>query len=279
MESHPIAVISDTHGILRPEVVQHIEACEAVFHGGDMDNPEILRRLQALRPVYAVAGNADADWAGGLPGELTAELYGFRFYMIHNRREICRNLSDYDIVIYGHSHKYQEDREGGTCYLNPGSCGRRRFRLPLTMMILTLYPGTHEIAVQRIDLPLPSASSPAPPASPPAPSASSPAPPASSPALSASSASSPAPPASSPAPSSSPSAQSAGEPGQSLSERDMHKLVKLVMKNMDAGRPVPDIAARTGANPALVEQICRMYATHPGVDVDGILDRLERRNL
>ena len=269
MESHPIAVISDTHGILRPEVVQHIEACEAVFHGGDMDNPEILRRLQALRPVYAVAGNADADWAGGLPGELTAELYGFRFYMIHNRRQIRRNLSDYDIVICGHSHKYQEDREGGTYYLNPGSCGRRRFRLPLTMMILTLYPGTHEIAVQRIDLPLPSAS-------PPAPSASSPASPASPPAPSASS---PAPPASSPAPSSSPSAQSAGEPGQSLSERDMHKLVKLVMRDMDAGRPVPDIAARTGADPALVEQICRMYATHPGVDVDGILDRLEQRNL
>ena len=272
MESHPIAVISDTHGILRPEVVQHIEACEAVFHGGDMDNPEILRRLQALRPVYAVAGNADADWAGGVPGELAAELYGFRFYMIHNRREIRRNLSDYDIVICGHSHKYQEDREGGTYYLNPGSCGRRRFRLPLSMMILTLYPGTHEIAVQRIDLPLQPASSPAQ-------SASSPAPPASSPALSASSASSPAPSASSPAPSSSPSAQSAGEPGQSLSERDMHKLVKLVMRDMDAGRPVPDIAARTGADPALVEQICRMYATHPGVDVDGILDRLERRNL
>nr|WP_300900527.1 hypothetical protein [uncultured Acetatifactor sp.] len=59
----------------------------------------------------------------------------------------------------------------------------------------------------------------------------------------------------------------------------MHKLVKLVMRDMDAGRPVPDIAARTGADPALVEQICRMYATHPGVDVDGILDRLERRNL
>ena len=269
MESHPIAVISDTHGILRPEVVQHIEACEAVFHGGDMDNPEILRRLQALRPVYAVAGNADADWAGGVPGELTAELYGFRFYMIHNRRQIRRNLSDYDIVICGHSHKYQEGREGGTYYLNPGSCGRRRFRLSLTMMILTLYPGTHEIAVQRIDLPLPSAS-------PPAPSASYPASPASPPAPSASS---PAPPASSPAPSSSPSAPSAGEPGQSLSERDMHKLVKLVMRDMDAGRPVPDIAARTGADPALVEQICRMYATHPGVDVDGILDRLERRNL
>ena len=276
MESHPIAVISDTHGILRPEVVQHIEACEAVFHGGDMDNPEILRRLQALRPVYAVAGNADADWAGGLPGELTAELYGFRFYMIHNRRQIRRNLSDYDIVICGHSHKYQEGREGGTYYLNPGSCGRRRFRLPLTMMILTLYPGTHEIAVQRIDLPLPPASSSAPSASPPGPSASPPGPSASSPALSASPLASAA---SSPALSSSPSAPSAGEPGQSLSERDMHKLVKLVMKNMDAGRPVPDIAARTGADPALVEQICRMYATHPGVDVDGILDRLERRNL
>lgn len=255
MESHHIAVISDTHGILRPEVAQQIESCEAVFHAGDMDNPEIYTRLKAIRRAYAVAGNADADWARNLPGELSVELYGFRIYMIHNRKLIRQNLSDYDIVIYGHSHRYQEESQGRTWYLNPGSCGRRRFRLPLTMMILTLYPGTHEIAVQRIDLPLPSASSPAP------------------------SASSPAPSASPPAPSSSPSAQSAGEPGQSLSERDMHKLVKLVMRDMDAGRPVPDIAARTGADPALVEQICRMYATHPGVDVDGILDRLERRNL
>lgn len=237
MESHRIAVISDTHGILRPEVAQQIETCEAVLHGGDMDNPEIYSRLKSIRPTYAVAGNADADWAerlqGELPTELTVELFGFRIYMIHNRKQIRRDSSDYDIVIYGHSHKYQEESQGRTRYLNPGSCGRRRFKLPLTMMILTLYPESHEIATQRIDLPLPPAR---------------------------------------------PSAFPAGEPG-ALSEKDMHKLVKRVMRDMDAGRSVPDIAARNQADQALVEQICRMYATHPGVDVDGILDRLERRGL
>lgn len=237
MESHRIAVISDTHGILRPEVVEQIESCEAVFHGGDMDNPELYSRLKAICPVYAVAGNADKDWAGGLPEklpeDLTVELFGFRFYMIHNRKQIRRDLTDYDIVIYGHSHQYQEESQSRTRYLNPGSCGRRRFKLPLTMMILTLYPESHEIATQRIDLPLAPAR---------------------------------------------PTAFPVGEPGE-LSEKDMHRLVKHVMRDMDAGRSVPDIAARNQADQALVEQICRMYATHPGVEVDGILDRLERQNL
>lgn len=233
MEAHRIAVISDTHDILRPEVSQRIETCEAVFHAGDMANPEIYSRLKAIRPVYAVAGNADKDWAGGLPEklpeDLAVELFGFRFYMIHIRKQIRQDLKDYDIVIYGHSHKYQEESQGGTYYLNPGSCGRRRFKLPLTMMIVTLYPQTREISTERIDL--------------------------------------------------SPALPAAGEPDSILSERDMHKLVKLVMRDMNAGRPVPDIAARNQADQALVEQICRMYATHPGVDVDGILDRLERRDL
>lgn len=233
MESHRIAVISDTHGILRPEVVERIESCEAVFHGGDMDNPEVLRRLQGLRPTAAVAGNADLSWAGGqtekLPKELATELFGFRIYMIHNRKEIQRNLSDFDIVISGHSHRYGEESDGKTRYLNPGSCGRRRFRLPLTMMILTLYPETHEIATERIEL--------VPPSLPP------------------------------------------GKTVKELSEKDMYKLVRAVMKEMDDGKSVADIAARKGIDADLAEQICRMYTTHPNVDVDGILDRLERRNL
>lgn len=238
MESHRIAVISDTHGILRPEVARQIESCEAVFHAGDMDNPEIYSRLRAIRPVYAVAGNADADWARGfqgeLPGDLTVRLFGFRIYMIHNRKRIRQDLSDYDIVIYGHSHKYQEETQGGIRYLNPGSCGRRRFRLPLTMMLLTLYPETHEIATERIELALPPNDRPA---------------------------------------------SCPGEAGEALSERDMHKLVKRVMKEMDAGKPVGDIASGSRADVHLVEQICRMYATHPGVDVDGILNRIERRDM
>lgn len=234
MESHHIAVISDTHGILRPEVVRQIEACEAVFHAGDMDNPEIYSRLKSICRTDAVAGNADADWAQSLPGELSVDLYGFRIYMMHNRKQIRQNLSDYDIVIYGHSHKYQEESQGRTRYLNPGSCGRKRFRLPLTMMILTLYPETHEFATERIELMPPPAAH---------------------------------------------SASSTGKAGQASLEQDMHKLVKLVMKEMDAGKPVADIASGKRADKILVEQICRMYATHPGVDVDGILDRLERRNL
>ncbi len=238
MNEHRIAVISDTHGILRPEVEEQIKTCEAVFHAGDMDNPEIYSRLKAIRPVYAVAGNADMDWIrefqGELPGDLTVQLFGFRIYMIHNRKQIRQDMSDYDIVIYGHSHKYQEEIQGRTRYLNPGSCGRRRFRLPLTMMLLTLYPETHEIATERIELALPPTDRPAP---------------------------------------------SPGEAGGALSERDMHKLVKRVMKEMDAGKSVADIASGSRADVSLVEQICRMYATHPGVDIDGILDRLERRNL
>lgn len=234
MELHRIAVISDTHGVLRPQVVQHIQSCEAVFHGGDMDTPEVFHRLQAIRPTYAVAGNADADWAkklpDGLPQDLTAQLYGFRIYMIHNRKQIPQELYDYDIVIFGHSHKYQEETQGRMRYLNPGSCGRRRFGLPLTMMILTLYPGSHEITTEKIEI--------------------------------------------SPEP-----ARPGGREKTASSGRDMHKLVRQVMRDMDAGKRVADIALRNQADRELVEQICRMYATHPGVDVDGILDRLERRNL
>lgn len=233
MESHRIAVISDTHGILRPEVAEHIRSCEAVFHAGDLDSPEIYSRLKAICPVYAVAGNADGDWAEELreelPRERTVELYGFQIYMIHDRKQIRQELDDYDIVISGHSHKYQEEVLGHTRYFNPGGCGRRRFRLALTMILLTLYPQSHEISTKRIDIsPLP-----VPPA---------------------------------------------GE-GKAISDRDMYRLVKLVMSKVDAGKSVADIASKNRLDKELVEQICRMYATHPGVDVDGILDRLERRNL
>lgn len=228
MEAHRIAVISDTHGVMRQEVEAQLQTCEIILHGGDMDNPELLKRLEQIRKVYAVKGNADGDWAEGLPEELETELYGFRIYMIHNRKKSGRDLSQFDIVISGHSHRYHEERSGRTLYLNPGSCGRRRFRLPLTMMILILYPQEHRTEVRRIDC----------------------------------------------------SAEPEPAAGDNrLSEQDMYRLVKSVMREVDAGRTICGIAARYHVSEELAEQICRMYVTHPGVDADGIMDRMERRNL
>lgn len=228
MEAHRIGVISDTHGLLRPEVEERLKGCEAVFHGGDMGEPGILERLKAICPVYAVRGNVDGGWAAGLPLELEVKLHSFRFYMIHNRKQMRGNPDDYDIVIYGHSHRYEEDRVGKTLWLNPGSCGPRRFRLPVTMTILTLFP--RRVEAERIDC-----LSDCPPT---------------------------------------------GEKGMpQLSRQDMYKLVRSIMKGVDGGRSVDAIAARNQVDRELVEQICRMYVTHPGVDVDGIMDRMERRNL
>lgn len=233
MEAHRIMVISDTHGILRPEVLERAAGCEAILHAGDLGGPEILERLRAFAPVYAVRGNVDGEWADSLPEELELELFGFRIYMIHNKKRRRKALSGIGIVVFGHSHEYQDvlEKETGIRYLNPGSCGPRRFRLPVTMMELNLYPEEHRAEAVMLEC----------------------------------------------------ESQKKGEgtaPAKdALSEKDLYRLVKKVMKGMQAGRSVFEMAERNHAEEGLVEDICRMYATHPGIDVDGILDRLERRGL
>lgn len=233
MEAHRILVISDTHGVLRPEVLGRAEGCEAVLHAGDVDRPEILEGLKAVAPVYAVRGNADGEWADNLPEELELELYGFRIYMVHNWKRRRKDLSGIHVAVCGHSHEYQDvcDKKTGLRRLNPGSCGPGRFRLPVTMMEATLYPGEHRLEAARLDCG----------------------------SLGAGEA-------------------QASEKGKQ-SQKDMYRLVKRVVKDMRAGRGIPEIADRCQADEGLVEDICRMYATHPGVDVDGIMDRLERRGL
>lgn len=234
MESHRIMVISDTHGVLRPEVLERTAGCEAILHAGDMGKPKILERLKAVAPVYAVRGNVDGEWAEGLPEELELELFGFRIYMIHNKKRGKKELSGIDMVICGHSHEYQDvwEKKTGIRYLNPGSCGPKRFRLPVTMMEMILHPEEHRAEVTRLDC----------------------------------------------------EAQAVGEDKPAsvrddLSEKDLYQLVKKVMKGMRAGKSVPEMAERSHAQEKLVEDICRMYATHPGIDVGGIMDRLERRGL
>ena len=113
---HRIAVISDTHNMLRPEVVEVIKTCDAVLHGGDISGPETLDKIRracgnsasytvgGAGNFYVVRGNNDRDWAADIPYELEVQLYGRKFYMTHKKKDIPANV-DADVVIYGHSHK------------------------------------------------------------------------------------------------------------------------------------------------------------------------------
>lgn len=150
-EIHRIAVISDTHGLLRPEVIEQLKTCERIFHGGDIGKPEIINQLKAICETYVVRGNVDKSLLLEIGNEIEVELFGFRIYMVHNKKEIRNNLSGVDIVIYGHSHKYEVRELETITYLNPGSCGPRRFRLPVTMMILVFYPFEHRFEIKRVD--------------------------------------------------------------------------------------------------------------------------------
>ncbi|MCH5262110.1 MAG: metallophosphoesterase family protein [Lachnospiraceae bacterium] len=133
---HRIGIISDTHGLLRPEVVQALQGCEAILHGGDINSAKILDEVKKIAPTYVVRGNNDKEWASELPETVSPKLYGLRFFMVHNKRFIPQDLADIDIVVYGHSHKYEEKYVDGTLLLNPGSCGPRRFTQPITFAVL-----------------------------------------------------------------------------------------------------------------------------------------------
>lgn len=273
-----IAVISDTHGLLRPEVIRTVSTCEAVLHAGDVGTPEVLEALRSLAPVWAVRGNVDCDGLlQQLPQERFVTLFGFRIYMVHDKKQISPDQNRTDLVICGHSHRYEDTvcptgrpegrggRHGGVLRhvgpeeergalrhaspgndraanhlvtpgeergvlrrLNPGSCGPRRFALPVTMMVLTLDEEEHRCAAERVDL------------------------------------------------ISVPEKKNAKK---LPTEQETDRLIRKVIREFGAGRTVAQIAAHTRAPEELVEDICRIYVTHPGVDADGIMDRMERKNL
>ena len=149
---HRIGIISDTHGMLRPEVLENLNGCDAIVHGGDINKQTILDELNKIAPVYAVRGNNDKEWADKLAHSLSIELYGVSFFIVHNKKEIPKELTDIQVVIYGHSHKYEEKCVDGRLFLNPGSCGPRRFTQPVTMAILEI-EGMSSFQVKRIDIP------------------------------------------------------------------------------------------------------------------------------
>ena len=147
METGPIrvAIMADTHGVLRPEVERILETCDVIVHAGDFDNQMLYHKLNVDQPLYAVRGNNDRGWSGGLGQVNRFEIGGVKFIMTHERVDIPSVLKDIQVVIFGHSHMYYQQEISGRLWLNPGSCGYKRFTLPLSMAVMTIEDGTYEV--------------------------------------------------------------------------------------------------------------------------------------
>lgn len=140
-----VGILSDTHGLLRPEVLQVVRGCDCLLHAGDIGPEGILQALRSIAPVYAVRGNNDGPWAAALPLTLAFSIEGLNFLMAHEVKDIPARLDGVDIAVYGHSHKYAARENDGCLFLNPGSCGKRRFRLDITMARLWIERGTYRV--------------------------------------------------------------------------------------------------------------------------------------
>lgn len=131
-----IGIISDTHGLLREEAVRALAGAERIIHAGDIGSPEILDALGRIAPVTAVRGNIDRErWAQFLPLAETVEAGDATLYVVHNVAELDLDprAAGFQAVISGHSHQPGTEIRNGVLYLNPGSAGPRRFRLPVTL--------------------------------------------------------------------------------------------------------------------------------------------------
>jgi uncharacterized protein len=132
-------VISDTHGLLRPEVGQILAGVAHIMHAGDIGRPEIMAGLRRIAPVTAIRGNIDTgDWAQEYPDTRTVTLGGRTIYMLHDLQQLEFDPAPrgIDVVVSGHSHRPRIETVGGVLYLNPGSAGPRRFDLPITLATL-----------------------------------------------------------------------------------------------------------------------------------------------
>lgn len=258
MNGHRIAVISDTHNLLRPEVAEVIKTCEVVLHGGDISGPQTLEMIRGAScqvggagNFYVVRGNNDRDWAADIPYTLEVTLFGRRFFMTHKKKDIPANV-DADVVIYGHSHRYAQEYKDGTLFLNPGSCGPRRFNQAITMAVLTISDpaegnsedseqfssgggnlpsegksgdrlGCYGITVEKIEIPH------------------------------------------------SPLKTSAAVTAKEQVSAD---LIRKIGSDLAKNRTVAEIAARRGVSRELTEQIVRLYVTHPGVTAEQIMSKM-----
>lgn len=237
-----IAVISDTHNLLREEVKEKLKESDLILHAGDICSPAVYDALISLaKPMLIVRGNNDGRWAvtkdipevadtcfsqiEGLTvvGTETKER-NLRIFMVHDRSDIPSDVlkedKGYDLVVFGHSHKYEVSKMGKTLVLNPGSCGPVRFRIPVTMAMVNVEEGGN-ISIQKIEF------------------------------------------------------ETKKQTQQrEVSPGEMKTLVTRVVKDIRRNKSAEYIAKKHKISPELSQQICRLYLTHPGVTVDGILGKM-----
>jgi len=136
-----IGLISDTHGLVRPEVLPVFAGAALIIHAGDIGTSEVLKELKSIAPVIAVRGNNDKDaWASAIPETKVIQVGKVSIYVLHDLKEIdvSPGAAGYQVVVSGHSHRPLIDKREGVLYVNPGSAGPRRFKLPVTVARLTI---------------------------------------------------------------------------------------------------------------------------------------------
>ena len=136
-----IGIISDTHGLLRPAAIKQLAGADHIIHAGDIGAPEVIEGLRRIAPTTAIKGNIDTgEWALDYPDTELVALGGRAFYVLHNLKEIKLDpaASGIDVIISGHSHRPKIETKNGVLYLNPGSAGPRRFKLPIAFAIVAL---------------------------------------------------------------------------------------------------------------------------------------------
>jgi uncharacterized protein len=139
-----IGVISDTHGLLRPEALEALRGSDAIIHAGDVGDPAILGKLREIAPVTAVRGNVDRGaWARKLPETSVLEIAGVAIYVLHiiEQLDLKPEAAGFAAVIYGHSHVPRQELRSEVLYFNPGSAGPKRFKLPVSMGRLEIEAG------------------------------------------------------------------------------------------------------------------------------------------
>jgi uncharacterized protein len=148
-----IGLISDTHGLVRPEALRALAGVERIIHAGDVGGPEVIDALRGIAPVDVVRGNNDKDaWGAKLPSWLALEFEGVGVHVLHDLKEIDVDpaAAGFRVVVAGHSHKPVVSERDGVLFVNPGSAGQRRFSLPVTIGYLTVSAGTVHAEIKSL---------------------------------------------------------------------------------------------------------------------------------
>ncbi len=139
-----VGIISDTHGVIHEKALKVLEESDIIIHAGDIGKIDVINSLEAIAPVYAIKGNNDkGQWTNKFPETKVVKIYGVYIYVIHdiNKLNLDPKNEGFNIVIYGHSHRYSKSFKNDILYVNPGGAGRKRFNLPLTVALLRLHDG------------------------------------------------------------------------------------------------------------------------------------------